>query len=233
MAAGARGSPTYGVRGGGLPPGPGGRSWLAAAAARNLRRPLPVGLLAAHPGPPPKHYLFVITLLVGTNRPNSRASRLATIYAGFLAELSVDYQIINLVDLPADFTSSALYHHAGQNAGFNALAGLLNASDKLVIFVPEYNCSFPGVLKAFIDGLPYPGGLRGKKAALVGLSDGGQGGLLALAHLTDVLMYLGTAVLPQRVRLPFIGKDLTDGNQLSNPLSNQLLREQAAALLAF
>ena len=175
----------------------------------------------------------MITLLIGTNRPNSRASRLARIYANLLTDLTTDCQILNLIDLPVDFTTSALYQNAGQNAGFNALAGLLDASDKLVIFVPEYNCSFPGVLKAFIDGLPYPGGLRGKKAALVGLSDGPQGGVLALAHLTDVLMYLGTAVLPQRVRLPFIGKDLTADDQLSNPLSNQLLREQAVALLAF
>ena len=175
----------------------------------------------------------MITLLIGTNRPNSRAARLAGLYASLLAELGADYQFIDLLDLPADFTTSALYQNAGQDAGFNALAGRLNDSDKLVIFVPEYNCSFPGVLKSFIDGLPYPGGLRGKKAALVGLSDGPQGGVLALGHLTDVLMYLGTAVLPQRVRLPFIGKDLTADNQLNNPLSNQLLREQAAALLAF
>ena len=89
------------------------------------------------------------------------------------------------------------------------------------------------MLKAFIDGLPYPGGIRGKKAALIGLSDGGQGGLLAMAHLTDILMYLGTAVLPQRVRLPFIGKELTAEGELVNALPQQLLREQAEALLAF
>ena len=73
---------------------------------------------------------------------------------------------------------------------------------KLVIIVPEYNASFPGVLKAFIDGLTYPGGIQGKKAALVGLSGGGQGGLLAMTHLTDVLMYLGTTVLPSAYACP-------------------------------
>ena len=67
----------------------------------------------------------------------------------------------------------------------------------------------------------------------MGLSDGGQGGLLAMSHLGDILMYLGTAVLPQRVRLPFIGKDLTEAGELTLPLSRQLLREQAEALLAF
>ena len=104
---------------------------------------------------------------------------------------------------------------------------------RLVIIAPEYNASFPGVLKAFIDGLPYPGGIRGKKAALIGLSSGGQGGLLAMTHLSDILMYLGTVVLPQRVRLPFINQDLNAEDGLNHDLSQQLLREQAEALLAF
>ena len=175
----------------------------------------------------------MITLLIGTNRPGSRAGQLARLYATLLTELGAEFQFLDLTALPADFTTSALYKNAGQHPDFNALAGIVGTSDRVVIFVPEYNGSFPGVLKAFIDGLPYPGGLRGKKAALVGLSDGGQGAGPALSHLTDVLMYLGTAVLPQRVRLPFIGKDLRPDGTLANPLSHQLLREQAAALLAF
>ena len=87
------------------------------------------------------------------------------------------------------------------------------------------------MLKAFIDGLPYPGGVRGKKAALVGLSSGSQGGLLALSHLTDILMYLGTTVLPARVRLPGIDQHLTSSGELTNSLYLQLLKEQAGQLL--
>lgn len=174
----------------------------------------------------------MITILVGTNRPNSRARRVADYYRTLLTELGADSQLLDLAELPADFIVTALYANAGSHAGFNRLAGLLDGIDKLVIITPEYNASFPGVLKAFIDGLPYPGGIRGKKAALVGLSDGGQGGLLAMTHLTDILMYLGTMVLPQRVRLPFIGKDLTETGGLRQELSRQVLREQALALLA-
>ncbi|WP_092674882.1 NADPH-dependent FMN reductase [Hymenobacter arizonensis] len=175
----------------------------------------------------------MITLLVGTNRPNSRARRIATYYSALLSELGTESQILDLAELPADFITSALYNNVGTNPQFNRLADMLNASNKVVIITPEYNASFPGVLKAFIDGLPYPGGIRGKKAALIGLSNGGQGGLLAMTHLTDILMYLGSAVLPQRVRLPFIGKDLNPDDGLNHDLSRQLLREQAEALLAF
>ena len=174
----------------------------------------------------------MITLLAGTNRPNSRARRIANYYATLLAGLGAESQILDLAELPADFTATALYAYAGTNPAFNRLARLLDAGDRLVIITPEYNGSFPGVLKAFIDGLAYPGGIQGKRAALVGLSSGGQGGLLAMTHLTDILMYLGTTVLSQRVRLPFIDKDLTPDDDLRNELSRQLLREQAVALLA-
>ncbi|GAB2711156.1 hypothetical protein GCM10011495_25690 [Hymenobacter frigidus] len=175
----------------------------------------------------------MITILAGTNRPNSRARRIANYYSTVLTELGAAHQILDLAELPADFTSTALYAQVGTNAEFNRLAAMLDLGNKLVIIASEYNGSFPGVLKAFIDGLPYPGGIWGKKAALVGISNGGQGGLLAMTHLSDILMYLGTAVLPQRVRLPFIGQDLNPEDSLNHDLSRQLLREQATALLAF
>jgi chromate reductase len=175
----------------------------------------------------------LITLLVGTSRPQSRTRRVAEFYASLLDELGATYQFLDLVDLPADFLSAALYHNAGKHADFNQLAAPLDRSERVVIFAPEYNCSIPGALKAFIDALPYPGGLRGKKAALVSLSSGGQGGLLALSHLTDILFYLGSNVLPQRVRLPNISQHLSQEGQITDPLLRQVLREQAQALLAW
>lgn len=175
----------------------------------------------------------MITIVAGTNRPNSRARRIADLYQNLLQELGAACQVLDLVDLPADASVSALYDNTGQSEVFNGLAEKAAAADKLVLVVPEYNCSYPGALKIFIDGLAYPGGIRGKKAALVGLSSGTQGGLLALSHLTDVLMYLGTAVLPARVRLPLIDQHLSSAGELTHSLYRQLLREQAEQLVAF
>lgn len=175
----------------------------------------------------------MLTLLVGTSRPQSRTRLVAEFYATLLDELGAPYQFLDLQDLPADLLTEALYHNAGRHDEFNRLIAPLDQSDKLVIFAPEYNCSIPGALKTFIDALPYPGGIRGKKAALVSLSSGGQGGLLAMSHLTDILFYLGTSVLPQRVRLPHISQCLSKDGDITDPLLRQVLREQAEALLAF
>ncbi|WP_286130400.1 NADPH-dependent FMN reductase [Solirubrum puertoriconensis] len=175
----------------------------------------------------------MITIVAGTNRPRSRARRLCDLYTATLQSLGAEAQVLDLAELPVDFISTALYDHAGRNDEFNRLANMASQAEKLVFVVPEYNCSFPGVLKAFIDGLPYPGGIRNKKAALVGLSSGTQGGLLALTHLSDVLMYLGTAVLPLRVRLPNIDEHLTREGELKHPLFQELLRQQAEELIRF
>ena len=174
----------------------------------------------------------MITLISGTNRPRSTTRLVADFYAQRLHAHGAPYALVDLQELPADFTATALYGESGRNPAFNLLADRAAAADKLVFIVPEYNYSFPGVLKAFIDGLPYPGGIRGKKAALVGLGTGAQGGAIALSHLTDVLHYLGTAVLPQKPRLAHIDQHFREG-AFVKPLYQQLLDEQITALLAF
>ena len=174
----------------------------------------------------------MVLIISGTNRPDSRARRVADLYAQLLTELGAKHQLLDLTELPGDALVSALYGNTGSSPAFNQLAERAAAADKLVFIVPEYNCSIPGALKVFIDGLPYAGGIRGKRAALVGLGTGTQGGSLALSHLTDILMYLGTTVLPSRVRLPLIDRFLTDAGTLSHDVYVQLLREQAAQLVA-
>ena len=173
----------------------------------------------------------MIALIAGTNRPHSTTRRVADFYAERLQARGAAYTLVDLADLPADFTTTALYGNAGRNPAFNLLADRAAAAAKLVFIVPEYNYSFPGVLKAFIDGLPYPGGIRHKQAALVGLGAGAQGGAIALSHLTDVLNYLGTIVLPNKPRLAHIDQHFREGVFIK-PLYQQMLDEQIDELLA-
>ena len=108
----------------------------------------------------------------------------------------------------------------------------MDNSEKFVFIIPEYNNSFPGVFKAFIDGLSYPNSLIHKKCALVGISDGVQGNALGLSHLTDVLNYLGMHVLAQKVRIPFMHKNFSKG-KINDALISQLMEEQVQLLLKF
>jgi chromate reductase, NAD(P)H dehydrogenase (quinone) len=174
----------------------------------------------------------MIEIVCGTNRPGSVSSTIAELYASLLRQRGQACEILDLSSLPDDFTVSALYDNAGANQAFNKLANRLRQVDKMVFIVPEYNNSFPGVLKAFIDGMDYPSPFKGKKCALVGVSSGVQGGGMAMSHLTDIFNYLGMHVLAQKPRLAQIEKNL-EGDALTNELYQQLLEEQVETLIAF
>jgi NAD(P)H-dependent FMN reductase len=106
------------------------------------------------------------------------------------------------------------------------------ASTKYVFIVPEYNGSFPGALKTFIDGLEYPNTFRNKKGALVGLASGGVGASLLLSHLTDIFNFCGMNILAYKPRLEkiehvIVNDELVDQGYISK------LEKQAKMLLEF
>ena len=174
----------------------------------------------------------MITIICGTNRKDSFSGKVANIYKGMVEETGETCDLINLLDLPHDFILSALYENAGNNTTFNPIRDKMVSAEKFVIIVPEYNGSFPGILKTFFDGLKFPDTFTGKKCALVGISSGLQGAVLAMSHLTDILNYCGTNVLAQKPKLSGIENNLKDG-KITNPLYVQLLKDQIKALISF
>lgn len=172
------------------------------------------------------------TIISGTNRKNSVSATISKLYRDILKDHGIEARIIYLTDLPKDFLFSALYENTGKHEAFNAFKDIVNQSEKFVFIVAEYNGSFPGALKAFIDGLDYQKSLNNKKCALVGISAGDQGGGLALSHLTDILNYLGMHVLALKPRMGRIGSALTE-NKITNPLYKDLLLTQAEQLIKF
>lgn len=174
----------------------------------------------------------MVTIISGTNRKGAYSSRMAMFYAGLLREKGIESRIIDLKDLPPDFIFSALYDNSGAHAEFMKLQEIIDTTKKFVFIVPEYNGSFPGVLKAFLDGLQFPDSFRGKIGALVGISSGVMGSALAMSHLTDILNYLGMIVLPIKPRLGNIEKNFTE-KQLTNAFYNDLLAAQVNQLLTF
>ncbi|MGF1532928.1 MAG: NADPH-dependent FMN reductase [Bernardetiaceae bacterium] len=174
----------------------------------------------------------MIAIVSGTNRPGAMTYQLALFYQQQLLTHQQQSHILDLDALPPDFTVSALYQNNGKNEAFNQFVTHIKSATKVVFIVPEYNGSFPGVLKAFIDGMPYPNALKTKKIALVGLSAGTQGAALAMSHLTDILNYLGAYVYPLKVRLPHFQEYFQDGH-IQNPSYQQLIEEQQIGFLQF
>lgn len=178
----------------------------------------------------------MLTIISGTNRKDSITYQMALLYQQKLKQKGIEAAILDLKDLPHDFAFSALYENRGKNAAFNTLISPLKDSTKLILVTPEYNGSFPGVIKTFLDGLEFPNGVKGKMVALVGLSSGSQGAVLATSHLGDILGYLGATVLPLRARMPFIDKHFKDGQIINDneyAKYNDLIDLQINNILAF
>lgn len=176
----------------------------------------------------------MITIISGTNREEAVSLDISRLYKSLLDKLEVENQLIDLNDLPKDFAFSALYDNSGQNELFNIYREKMKTSEKFVFIVAEYNGSFPGVLKTFIDGLQFPHTFTGKKCALVGVSAGVQGGGLALSHLTDIFNYCGMYVLPLKPKLSEINIHFDrSANRITNDLYNELLETQAKDIVNF
>ncbi len=173
-----------------------------------------------------------ILIVVGTNRLNSLSAAVAHYYADLLIQKGQPVQILELSSLPPDFIKTALYENRGKNHDFNQAKTQMEEAHKYVFVVPEYNGSFPGVLKAFIDGLDFPATFAGKKCALVGVSQGWRGGSTALSHLTDIFHYLKMDVYPSKVCLPNI-IDSHIETVLASTTYKRLLEGQAEAIIHY
>lgn len=150
-----------------------------------------------------------IGIIVGTNRENSISAKIADYYSGRLTERNISHQVINLKDLPPDFVFSNMF--GTSDPAFVPFQEKVDAHDKLIFIIPEYNGSFPGVLKAFVDGLRHPDSFSRKKIALVGVSSGAYGNAVGLSHFSDVLAYLNADILGLRLKLANILAHFSNG----------------------
>ncbi len=173
-----------------------------------------------------------VTIIISTNRKASLSEKVAMYYGNICQQKKYTVEYLSLQHLPHDFAFSALYEHRGKNTAFNIYSDAIKKAEQFIFIIPEYNGSFPGILKTFIDGLSFPDTFQNKKAALVGISKGAQGATLALSHFTDILHYLGMNVLPQKIRLPNLKendiKSITD-----NPSYVALVKMQMEQFLTY
>jgi NAD(P)H-dependent FMN reductase len=176
----------------------------------------------------------MITIICGTNRQEAVSKKLSRIYKSKLDLIGQPSQVIDLSDLPSDFAFSALYGKSGKNEEFNLYRKQMLESNKFIFIVPEYNGSFPGVLKTFIDGLQFPDTFKNKICTLTGRSSGVQGGGLALSHLTDIFNYCGMHVLPLKPKLARISENMDmEREEITNSLYQELIDEQIKGLIEF
>lgn len=143
----------------------------------------------------------MITIISGTNRIDSLTEKVSAVYRSILRKKNINAQIFSLKNVD-------VLH---RNAAFLKIEkDILFPSQKFIFIIPEYNGTFPGVLKAMIDTSEIIKAWQGKKALLTGVSSGRAGNLRGLDHMAACLHYLKMNVHYNKLPISVINK-IMDG----------------------
>lgn len=166
----------------------------------------------------------MITVISATNRPHSNTYKIATSYAQLLEKQDIATKFFSLERLSPDVHFIDLYGKHSEKFQ-QLLQEYIIPAEKFVFIVPEYNGSYPGILKLFIDAI-HPDINRGKKAALVGVSSGRAGNLRGMDHLTGVLHYLGIYVHPNKLPVSSVLTLLDENGTIKDENTIKVLEKQ-------
>ena len=173
----------------------------------------------------------MITILSGTNRPGSNTRKVTAHVAALYQARHVPTQLLDLAELPSEIFAPTAY--AAKPPSLARFTDAIRAADGLVVVTPEYNGSVPGILKYFIDMLPFPESFEQRPVCFVGLAAGIWGALRPVEQLQAIFGYRNAYIFPDRVFLPGISKLLDESGRLANPALEQRLASQAAGFVSF
>lgn len=173
----------------------------------------------------------MIVIISGTNRPGSNTRKVtARVEAGYKA-LGVKTQVLDLTEMPPEIFAPTSY--AEKPVGFKKFTDAILAADGVVIVTPEYNGGVPGVLKYFIDMLPFPESFERRPVCFVGVAMGIWGALRPVEQLQAIFGYRNAFIYPERVFMPGVGKLLDAAGQFTNADIPKRLEAQATGFVGF
>jgi chromate reductase len=171
----------------------------------------------------------MITIISATNRAGSSTLKLAKYYQKKLLEKGAEAGILSLTQLPANIIETDLY--GKRSPEFQQIQDLITATDKFIFIIPEYNGSFPGVLKVFMDACNFPESFYEKKAALVGHSSGKYGNIRGIDHFTGVCHYMHLHIMSLKLHIPNIKTEFNADGDLFKEDTVKFTDEQITKFL--
>lgn len=178
----------------------------------------------------------MVTVISGTNRPQSKTKLIARSCFEMLVDNGVETKWLDLQELNIPLLTAEMYQTDGQHPLIADLQDkFLIPSDIWLIISPEYNGSFPGVLKILIDAVSvrrYKETFSGKKAALIGVASGRAGNFRGMEHLTGILNYLNVLVMPNKLPVSTVEKTLESDGSLT-PSLREVLKTFVAEVVDF
>lgn len=166
----------------------------------------------------------MVTIISGSNREDNNTRKIATEYQRILNAKGVDSSLLSL-------DSARVFE---RNEEFRRIEDTyLAPADRFIIVLPEYNGSYPGILKLLIDNSDVGKAWKNKKVLLTGVSTGRAGNLRGMEHLTGSLMHMKMHVHPNRLPISQVDKLLDEQDHIKDPGTLRAVDTQLEEFLAF
>lgn len=146
------------------------------------------------------------TIISGTNRVGSHTEKVALQYQKLLSDKNIEAKVFTLVNFDPLHRSPEFLKREKE---------ILIPTTKFIFIIPEYNGSYPGVLKAMIDNSDIYQDWHFKKALLTGVATGRAGNLRGMDHLSDTLHYLKMNVFYNKLPISAIHKVMDEKGNLN------------------
>ncbi|HEY5462383.1 MAG TPA: NAD(P)H-dependent oxidoreductase [Hanamia sp.] len=163
------------------------------------------------------------TIISGTNRIGSHTEKVAEEYRQILKEKNIDAKIFTLKNFDVLHSSPQFLKYETE---------ILIPTQKFIFIIPEYNGSYPGVLKAMIDNSDIKNDWNFKKALLTGVATGRAGNLRGMDHLSDTLHYMKMNVFYNKLPISVIDK-VMDGQGHLNEDTLRAINDQLDEFILF
>lgn len=166
-------------------------------------------------------------VMCGTNRPGANSRKVAKhvlqiAQNATTSSASFPIEWLDLGDFSQDLYEPQAYVSKPQwfTEKYQAM---ISRAKGILLVTPEYNGSFPGVLKYFIDMLKFPESLVGVPVAFIGVAAGQFGAMRSVEQLSHIFSYRSAHIFGERLFVPKINDVIQPDGSLG-PYEERLVK---------
>lgn len=180
----------------------------------------------------------MITVISGSNRKNSECLGFSKrIASGISRHTDTELRLLALEQISHGWFFPEMYDKGGQHPDLIDIQELyILPAEKFIFVFPEYNGTFPGSLKLFIDAVSarlYKDNFKNKKVGMVGISSGRAGNIRGMDQLTTVMHHLGALVMPNQLPISRIHDLMNEAGEVTDQATLEVMDKFIREFVAF
>ncbi len=180
-----------------------------------------------------------VLLFAGSTREDSLNKKLIKEAAIIAYELGANVEVVNLKDYPITFYDSDEEEIHGYPENAKIIRELMLQSQIIFIASPNYNNSFPAIVKNILDWTSRDEdasasreAYKGKTFALMSAGYGPKGGVEGLTHLQAVIENIGGTVVNRKFGVPDAHEAFNEQDALEDPILKAKLEKFVKKVLS-